>query len=198
MAESRSWQRGLSPRKVHPKRRPVVSEEDLQHFVLRIHKIIQLQPWTVMNMDETSWKSVDAHMRTIALRGAEEVTAFFDGDPKACVTAIATIDAAGGKLPLWVIAKGRTDRREKRFRLRYDQAIEKRKLFVTHQDSGWTSRQVAFQYLNWLREQVQGPVVLIWDLFSAHRDEEVKAAAEKLGIRLEFIPPGDDRPRPAT
>jgi transposase len=47
------------------------------------------------------------------------------------------------------------------------------------------------QYLQWLREQVTvGEIVLLWDVFSAHRDKKVKAYAVELRIRLIFIPPG--------
>jgi hypothetical protein len=50
---------------------------------------------------------------------------------------------------------------------------------------------VATEYLIWLRTlKPNSKLVLIWDVFSAHRDKKVKERATALKIRLIFIPPG--------
>jgi hypothetical protein len=70
------------------------------------------EPWLVSSMDDTSWKLINMNIKTIVERGADGVTHWFPGDPKYCATAIATVDAAGEKKPLWITTKGLTDRRE--------------------------------------------------------------------------------------
>jgi hypothetical protein len=144
----------------------------------------------VLNMDETSWKLIAHQFLTVAQKGAEGISCLFDGDPKACITAIACIDAAGGRLPLWVVAKGKTSRSETKIRTRCHKDIEAGRLFLTHQQSGWTSREIAAQYLEWLADRYRRPIILVWDLYAAHRDATIQAIAARIGIRLEFVPAG--------
>jgi hypothetical protein len=69
--------------------------------------------------------------------------------------------------------------------------IQKNKVLITHQKSGWCDRNVAIEYLNWLRKyNGEKELVLVWDVYSAHRDPLVKEKAIELGIKLIFIPPG--------
>jgi hypothetical protein len=60
-------------------------------------------------MDKTSWKLINRNINTIAEHGADGVACWFSGHPKYCVTAIATVDAAGERKPLWIIAKDLID-----------------------------------------------------------------------------------------
>jgi hypothetical protein len=60
---------------------------------------------------------------------------------------------------------------------------------LSHQPNGWTNAPVTSDYLRWLRSRIQtGLIVILWDLFSAHREQGVEALAQELGIRLVFIP----------
>jgi hypothetical protein len=111
-----------------------------------------LAPTDILNMDETSWKLVGHHFMTVAERGTEGVSCLFEGDSKACRTAIATINAAGEKLPLWAIAKGKTDRCEANLRKSCSKAIEQGRLLLTHQQSGWITQQIAIRSLHWLAD----------------------------------------------
>lgn len=197
---SRPWRRGflnrhgLSVRQPHAKRRPAVRREDIEGFRARIRSVLRQYPRDrIINMDETSWKLLNCGFVTIANRGSETVECLFSGDPKMCLTAIAAIDAAGGKLPIWILCRGTTARCERRYRT--DQVLEKEiaqgDLVVSHQENGWTDAQVAGTYLRWLRSRFpSGPVVLLWDVFISHRCPETKTLAEQLDIRLDFIPPG--------
>jgi hypothetical protein len=63
-------------------------------------------------MDEMSWKLLRSDSLIIADRGAKGISCVLDGNPKAC-TLIATINDAGEKLPLWAIAKRKTERCER-------------------------------------------------------------------------------------
>lgn len=184
----------LSKRKPHAKRRPSVNPDDIERFRARIRTVLTQYPLDhVINMDETSWKLLNSGFVTVGNTGSETVECQFQGDPKMCLTAIAAIDAAGGKLPMWILARGTTTRCERRYRnddiLRA--AVNEGRLIVSHQVNGWTDAAVAGEYLRWLRGRYgSDELVLIWDVFISHRCDEVKTLAEELGIRLEFIPPG--------
>jgi hypothetical protein len=118
-------------------------------------------------MDETSWKQINNGFVTIAETGAETVECFFNGDPKTCLTAVAAIDAAGGKLPLWILARGKTTRCEKRYRTddAIERAVNQGKLVVSHQVNGWCNATIAAEYLRWLRGQYgRRKIVLLWDI----------------------------------
>jgi hypothetical protein len=69
-----------------------------------------LLPSHILNMDEISWKLFGHNFITVADRGTEDVSCLFEGDPKACIISITTIDAADERLPLCVIRKWKTDR----------------------------------------------------------------------------------------
>jgi hypothetical protein len=142
-------------------------------------------------MDETSWKLINMNIKIITECGAHGVGCWFPGDPKYCVIAIATVHAGGEKKPLRRIAKGLTDRYEQKFRLSHRQRTASGTLVITHQQCGWTNRDMVLQYLLWISKANAGkPILLLWDLFTAHRDDFVKTQAQNLGIRREFSPPG--------
>jgi hypothetical protein len=149
------------------------------------------EQWLLFNMDEMSWKLINTNLKTMAKHSADGVSCWFPSDPKTCVTAIATIDAAGEKKPLWVIVRAMTDRCEARFRALYRRRVDGGQLIVAHQECGWTNRDVALRYLLWISQVTEGrPIILVWDPFAAHRDGLVKEPAQNLGIRLEFSPSG--------
>jgi hypothetical protein len=175
---SNQWRRGFmhrcgfSIRTPHPKRRPMVDDERRAAFVQGMIQILTtLPPAMVLNMDETSWKLINHQIGTVADIGTEGISCLFDGDPKTCLTAIATISAAGEKLPLWIIAKGKTARCETRYHRNCTRAIADGKLKVTHQPAGWVNSDVAKEYLKWLAESLGHPFVLLWDLFSAREQK---------------------------
>jgi hypothetical protein len=145
----------------------------------------------IINADETSWRLINNRMVTVADCGAEGVACEFEGDVKACMTVLASIDAGGSKLPLWVICRGKTPRSEASLRRRFATEIRTGRLVFTHQESGWTNQTVATDYLKWLSDRVKGQkLCLLWDCFSAHRDEEVREQARESQIALEFVPGG--------
>jgi hypothetical protein len=155
----------------------------------------QYSPDKIFNMDETSWKFLNHGAFTIADTGAEGVQCHFSADAKDCITAIATISAAGDKLPLWVLAKGKTQRCERRYRA----LPVSPDLHITHSINGWTNQLIADQYLRYMRRYVGGRTrfVLLWDVFSAHRDARIMRIARSLNIELIFIPAGQtDRYQP--
>jgi hypothetical protein len=62
----------------------------------------------IINMDETHWKAVAEGFLTWAEKGAESVPCSISNDEKEGVTVIAAVNAAGNKLPLTVVGKGKT------------------------------------------------------------------------------------------
>jgi hypothetical protein len=150
-------------------------------------------PTGVLNMDETIWRLIYQEMSTIANIGADGVECFFQREAGMCLTAIANVDAAGGKVPPWVLCKGKREHCQEGYRddPRVQKSIWRGELVLPHQPNGRTSALVASDHLHWLRSRIQcGPIVVLWDLFSSHREQGVKERAKELGIELVFIPAG--------
>jgi hypothetical protein len=177
----------VSLRRPTLKRRPTVNVEALDAFIKRVREILRLYPANrVINIDETNWRVVQGAFKTWAPRGAESAQCKIDDDEKAGVTAIGAVDAAGNKLPLTVIGKGKT----RRCLAGYQRPSTG--VFALTSINGWTTSDVMCSYLEHLRRDIHptDPICVIMDTYSAHRNDLVKARATELGIRLEFIPPG--------
>jgi hypothetical protein len=183
----------LSLRKPHVKRRTDPDDDAVCAFIAEMDWIMTSLPMEkVINVDETCWRVVDGQLRTVANTGAGTVRCRFPCDEKMSVTVIAAVSLSGSKLPLWVIKKGRTVRCEASIRGAdcLADALRNGSLFVTHSDSGWMEKNLAKKYLLWLRNRYSGPLGLVWDVFAAHRDSEVKETAEEAEITVTFIPAG--------
>jgi hypothetical protein len=183
---------GLAIRKPHLKRRPPKCDAAFTEFQRQMNEAYtNFTPAHIYNCDETSWHTVPGNLRTVANPGEEGVVNFVGADAKECTTAIATISAAGEKMPMWLICRGKTDRCERAVRTELAKHVHNGTLLVTHQPAGWCDGNIAIQYLEWLRSVDHNEaIVLIWDIYSAHRNPEVKAVANRLNITLIFIPPG--------
>ena len=82
------------------KKRTEIDEGEVEEYATAYAKIFSLFPWNrILNMDETAWQFVYVRGQTLAERGTEEVDAQLPDDFRKSFTAIATITAAGGKLP---------------------------------------------------------------------------------------------------
>jgi hypothetical protein len=189
---------GLSPRKCHIERRPPDNpgrDGEVALFFNKMQNIMMCYDHShVINMDETSWKVIPNNWRTVAYKGQEGVKCLFSTDQKICVTAVASISAAGDKLPLWIVLKGTTERCEIFYHLDpiVQNAIEERRLVLTHSDRGWMDTKVAKEYLTWLRRLYpETNLALVWDGCRAHENREVKEwARNECQIDLTFIPHG--------
>jgi hypothetical protein len=138
----------LSIRKAGCQRRPLVSAQDAAVFVEKMALTLRrISQWTIVNMDEMSRKVIENHAYAGSISGIEGVPALFSGDPKMCVTAIISISATGDRLPMIVIAKVRHDRYECVFCSHSEKAIKEHRLVMTHQETGWTTAEVAVTYL---------------------------------------------------
>lgn len=143
-------------------------------------------PWDhIVNCDETSWKLFPNGLLTWADSGSDNVQTIVQGNTKDSITALATISAANTKLPLFIIAKGETERVEK------SQLGDTVYHIPSHSSTGWTTIDTFKQYLDFLSEHFNHePVHLILDVYAVHRNEEIKEYAKNLGIQMYFIPAG--------
>jgi hypothetical protein len=106
---------------------------------------------------------------------------------------IPAITAAGTKLPLTVVGKGKT----KRCLAGYELPTS---VNADFSESGWTNIEVICRYFAFLRSTLycdSEPLIVILDTYSAHRAHVVREIAQLSGITLIFIPPGcTDRLQP--
>jgi hypothetical protein len=171
----------LTFRKGHATRRSAPDDKSIAVFITITQDLFAFANRAcIINMDETCWRILMGQTVTTARIGADSVTAEFPFNPKECITA--SISAAGDRLPLWVICKGKTERSERKITAneKLKKSIDKKSLILCHSESGWTTAEIAVMYLQWLRKQVKGPLIVIWDLFAAHRDDTVKTEADRL------------------
>ena len=177
----------LSWRRVHVNRRPSIDPEAEARWHARVVELLgTAAPDRVLNGDETNITLYPDGKYMWAPKGSHDVQRWISGNKKTGFTVMATVDAAGGKLPLFVIAKGKTRRCERGL-----EGLAEHK--TDHSDSGWQNMETMMRYLNWLRELPQfstGELHLIIDCYSVHKSAVVRDLARTLGIILHFIPPG--------
>jgi hypothetical protein len=146
------------------------------------------------SVDQTQMKHDPGRKETIWHKGDEEVAIDSPCDEKAGLTFCASVNAAGEPGPCWLIARGLRDGCERRFRENFSDWIEKRMLFVRHQQNSWRGIEVTKQILDdfaaWTHVSEDDSIVLIWDCFSAQRNAGVREYAKSLGIIVLFIPAG--------
>ena len=176
----------FSSRRAHMKRRPNINEEDLKFWKSRIKELLNTVPKDhIVNVDETAWFLYPKGLLTWATKGDSNISLSISGSEKENVTALCSITAAGTKLPMMLIAAGKTA------------AVEQSQLgdiyphWKTHSESGWTTEETFIEYLLHIAEFFQHEEVhLILDVYTAHRTELVKETARNNNIKLYFIPPG--------
>ena len=196
---SRHWQTrfeertGLSYRVPHLRRRSQPKDDYVAKFVEEFEIArLQFQPDSILNADETCWRIVNGQLKTIAVKGSEEVTIQTTFDIKQSVTVMACCSSDGQKLPLMLIAEGTTERCEDKFRNdRNLRTYMNKALFVDHTANGWSTCEFAKRYLDFISNQMKGRnVYLIWDLHSSHRKDSVIEYARERNIHLSLVPAG--------
>jgi hypothetical protein len=101
----------MSLRPLSLKRRPTVSEAQVEPLIQSVRELMKQYPaGHMINIDETNWRTVAAGYRTWGVTSAESVHIIVDNDDKQGVIVIAAISAAGDKSPLTVVGKGKTQR----------------------------------------------------------------------------------------
>jgi hypothetical protein len=129
---------------------------------------------------------VMADDQTIAVRGAETICHDCEGNAKANFWFFATSAADRLKLLLILIAKRKTDRCHEQLGIHDSYICD-----VWHSPSGWSTVSLMTQYLKWLRAQIpEEPLCLIMDQHTTHTVPEIEDEAEKLGIKIIWLPKG--------
>ena len=184
-----NWRKNhhISLRKYHFRRRKLNDPEEVEEFREEVYAAIsRYGSRNVYNMDETSWGLVPHDEKVWALRGSDEVV-FERNDnypSKYKFTAIATINAAGEKLPIITVAKGKTIRCEKSFQTILGN-------IVMHTQNGWSTENLMLAYLQWLSNLCHNfPICLIWDQYKSHMTDKINEQAAKLNIEIIYIPAG--------
>ncbi len=176
----------IASRLAHPKRR---SDNDPQRDIeweKSIKNLLNDFPRDrILNCDETSWQVFPNSLKTWAEKGSQNVQIQINGNVKESVTALATIAADGTKCPLFLIAKGLTERCEE------SQLGDTSYHFRTHSANGWSTTDTFQEYLHFISDLYHGqPLHLLLDLHSSHRSNEIKKLAAELNITLHYIPAG--------
>jgi hypothetical protein len=176
----------LSLRTPHRERRTTVDPRYSSYYQQRLKYLSSLYPPNmIFNMDETCWRLFETPRKVVAQTGTESVKVSAPAGEKTCFTALATISAAGDKLPLWVLAKGKTAQCEVKFGTHPN-------ILVRHTESGWATEDIILSYIEWLsREVAQGcPCVLVLDVYSTHRTGRVLLSAAEKDMEILLIPAG--------
>ena len=188
-------------RRVRLAKRPKISEKtkEIERRFLEKVKELRLKLaregllHTLCNMDETSWRLLYAGDLTWGKKGAETVKIRVNHNIKEAITALATITADCRKLPMYMIAKGKTARAENNQigGIRgYDYATD-------HSPSGWSTKETMINYLKFFRNYMnqhfgteRQRLYLILDVYKSHCDQRVKECCEENNIELIYIPAG--------
>ena len=125
----------FSSRKPHIKRRPCSDSSYIEHWKFEISKLFdEVSHSRILNADETAWKIMPNGLTTWTVKGTDNIQLLVNDDAKECLTVMATITAAGTKLPLFIIAKGKTQQVEQL------QIGDVYPHFTSHSESGLMTR----------------------------------------------------------
>lgn len=178
----------FSSRRFHMRRRQQTRGRlDIEEWIQATTELLAtVDNRRILNCDETAWRIIPNGLLTWAPVGEDSVSVSVKANDKDAITVLATVTAAREKLPLFFIAKGRTERVE------HTQLGDPQGHQTTHSSSGWTTAETFAAYLEWLRSLFDdgGPIHLVLDSYSVHRSQQSRELANRLKIRLHFIPAG--------
>jgi hypothetical protein len=200
---ARGWVRrnGFSLRLIHNEKRvktdPAVIARLTAEIKQALHEFVERYGRPALgNMDESRAETVPAAKRTIAPRGAEAVQVRYEGDPKGGLTVMCSVFADGDRAPVVAILRGKTPRCEAAARADPDlkRAIDSGELLLFHQKDSWCDAQLAKDYVGeyqrFSHNHGMKELGMLWDVFAAHRAEDVKAFARERKVVLFYIPAG--------
>ena len=145
----------------------------------------------VFNMDETPTQMCDAPTTGIVATGSKDParvrTAFLT---RHNITTFPCISAAGDKLPLCAIVKGKTARSLKKITNGASTAVGRVRLYLSQK--GWMTTDIIKQ---WFRDVILprtrgDPAALLLDRYGCHWTDDVVAAAEEMHLELIAVPGG--------
>jgi hypothetical protein len=182
---------GLSYRKNRTARRPAIRAEEVTSMFARIREISPENEDRLVNIDESFWLVLQPPKKTICFKGVESVHTMIEGDPKAGFTFIGAITKSGRKLPLYIIAKGKTHVCHKQFGGPQDHPnhIEDVDFRIDHSETGWVTQCVFNNYLRWLKTLLPpGESLVLLDQYPTHFSSRTMAVAASIEGGMELIP----------
>jgi hypothetical protein len=180
----------LSFRRLRSLRRPKIDNTEVVTFQQAIQFVRGLSVLHILvNADESNWLVVQAPKKIVAIKGSDSVRCLILGDPKAGFTFVGTICQTGLKLPIYAIARGKTDVCHKQFGMKHRDNCE-----IDHSLSGWMTNEIYQRYLIWIRKQLPiskfGSIHLVADQYGCHWYDGVEDFAATLDIFLIRVPKG--------
>lgn len=146
----------------------------------------------VLNMDETAISKVEPPTTAVVAKNSGQAALIHTsiGSLGQTITTMPCISAAGDKLPLSVVLKGKTTKCLKRIQEGASTVLQQAKLYYS--PKGWVNTEIM---LKWLHDVIQPytqskPTVLILDSYSTHFTSEVQNAASSINLELIQVPPG--------
>jgi hypothetical protein len=137
----------FSSGRAHLKRRPTVSDHDRAHWILTLSHLLSNVPnhQLIINVDEPCWRVHPDGLQTLAPTGSQVIQAFCNGDEKDSFTVAAAITVARAKLPLTLIAAGKSHVVEENHvgGIGYHR--------TDHSKSNWTTTDTFQRWLAWPR-----------------------------------------------
>jgi hypothetical protein len=151
--------------------------------------LLRYGPHLLLNMDETPAKLTDVPATALRETGSKEAAKIaVAGNERLNITTFPCISAAGDKLQMCAILKGKTQRCLRKIRNGANADVNKVRLYYS--ESGWINSSIL---VRWLHDVVQPytqsrPAALILDDYPAHWTEEVQAAAAAMHLQLIKVP----------
>jgi hypothetical protein len=162
-------------------------------FVVQVRAAIaRCGPARVFNMDETPVSLLDVPITAVVQTGSKEPAKISTpANTGTKITTFPTISAAGDKLPLCAILKGKTPRCLAK--IKHGGSADVNKLQLYYSEKGWINEGIMQRYFtDVLRPAIpaRSPAALILDSYRAHFTPAVLAAAKKMKLELIQVPGG--------
>lgn len=157
-----------------------------QKYVIKKRKECNFELSQIGNMDETPMCFDLPGNRTVNLKGEKNVLIKTTGHEKTNFTVVLSCLADGSKLPPVIIFKRKTLPKNASFPAG---------VLVRAHEKGWMNESGTIDWIKnvWNKRPgalLKKPSLLVWDMFVAHRCDEVKKYAESTRTTLAVIPGG--------
>ena len=161
-------------------------------FVLQVRDAIEsCGAAMVLNMDETPVSLLDAPVTAVVTTGSKQAAHIHTtANVGTKLTTFPTISAAGDKLALCAILKGKTPRCLKKIREGASSDISK--VLLYYSEKGWVNEGIMALYFRdvLLPYTRCRPAALILDSYRAHFTPAIRAAAAAMNLQLIQVPGG--------
>jgi hypothetical protein len=117
-------------------------ESHAAYFLGRLNNLSNDHPSNlVFNRDETCWRLFEMPTKTLVEKGPETVKLRSKTNEQTSFAALGARSATGQKLSLWLVAKRKTQRCERKFTAHLN-------VFISHTDSGWAAENLIVRSLD--------------------------------------------------